>query len=186
MLFLSCEILLKWFGCQSRTFFFSTLERITMKQTGHHVCLLHVHAHVYKIHVSICHASDTGQNYLNKKCFLQSWNWLLLLWHFPLLSDIFKRGFHATLNHIVHKGRKMTTLWIFFLAPSEKKNCFFLSGFYIFKKRLTPVTHQSVCWQNLLWCIKATQLNYIQVLKFSKCYLNRISCTLVNPLKMLR
>lgn len=140
VLFLSCEILLKWFGYKSRTFPFSTLERITIKQTGYHFCLLHMHAHMYKIHVSICHASDTGQNYLNKKCFLQSWNWLLLLWHFPLLSDIFKRGFHAT-ESIVYKGRKMT-LWIFFLASSEKKINFFLSGFYTFKKKLTPVTHQ--------------------------------------------
>lgn len=124
VLFLGCEILLKCLVYLSRTFLFCTLERVTIKQTGHHVCLLDMHAHVYKINASICHASDTGQNYLNKKCFLQSWNWLLLLWHFPLISDIFKRGFHTTESFCIQRKENdnVMNLFVCFL---RKKNCFF-------------------------------------------------------------
>lgn len=143
VLFLSCEILLKWFGYLSRTFLFSTLERITIKQIAitfvyyacMHTCINISICHVSGIKsMSICHASDTGQNYLSKKCFLQSWSRLLLLWHFPLLSDIFKRGFHALESYCIQRKENdnIITLFPCFL---RKKLFFFLSGFYTFKKK---------------------------------------------------
>lgn len=195
-----------WVSVQN--FSFQYLRKNYHKANCHHICLLHMHAHVYqyislprfwyKINISICHvsgiksmsichASDTGQNYFSKKCFLQSWNGLLLLWHFPLLSDIFKRGFCALESYCIQRKENDNIIDLFpcFL----RKKLFFFSVWILhIQKETTPVTHQSVLWQNLLWCINATQLNYIQILKFGNCYhaLNRISCAVVKPLKVLR
>lgn len=145
VLFLSCEILLKWFGHLSRVFLFSTLERIPIKQTGHHIFiyLLHMHAHMYKIHISISHASDTGQNYLNKKSFLQSWNWLLLLWHFPLVSDIFKRGFHATESY--RRQRKENDNIMKLFPCFLRKKTLFFSVWVLHIQKETNSCHSSIC-----------------------------------------
>lgn len=187
VLFLSCEILLKWFGYLSRVFLFSTLERIPIKQTGHHIFIYYTCMHTCIRSIYLFPMLLILGRTISIKNALCSLETDFYCYDISPWSVIYLKGVFTPQNHIVDKGRKMTTLWNFFLASSEKKLCFFLSGFCTFKKKLTPVTHQSICWQNLLWCINATQLNHMWVLKFSKCYhaLNRISCTLVSPLKML-
>lgn len=143
-----------WVSVQN--FSFQYLRKNYHKANCHHICLLHMHAHVYqyislsrfwyKINISICHvsgiksmsichASDTGQNYFSKKCFLQSWNGLLLLWHFPLLSDIFKRGFCALESYCIQRKENDNIINLFPCFLRKKLFFFFLSGFYTFKKK---------------------------------------------------
>lgn len=65
-------------------------------------------------------------------------------------SVIYFKGVFMPLHCTVYKGRKITTLLIFFLASSDKNFWFSVGVLHIQKEGNSSHCHQSVCWQNLL------------------------------------
>lgn len=110
VLFLSHEILVKCFGCVSRTFLYCSLL-----QHDHPMFVDYTRRHLYKIYISICCASDTGHGQHNKPDFVALKLTVVVM--FPLVQQYTLKGF-SCLWIILYKGRKMTMLliYIFFLC----------------------------------------------------------------------